>query len=121
MTVQTEYECEVKEVFSGDDLVALVNLEVENLWQKRRIRLSGVDTPNAIKAAPDSEAGKIRSEVRLMTRSKKATIQVVSRNQNSWVVVLLVETPSGPKNINEYLIERGYAYKRGGSNELSQA
>lgn len=111
MSVHSIYPCDVREVFSGDDLIALVDLGVENLWKRQRIRLSGVDTPPAISATGDTEAGQIRSHVRMLTRGKKGTITVVSRNANSWVVVLVVDTPEGPVNVNDLLIARGYQFK----------
>lgn len=112
MTLQTEYTCEVREVFSGDDLVALIDLGVENLWKRQRIRLSGVDTPSAISANGDTEAGKLRSTVRSMTRGRKGKLVIVSRNTNSWVVTLVVDTAQGVVNINDFLIAQGYEFKR---------
>ena len=112
MAVLPVYVCEVKEVFSGDDLIAMVDLGVENLWKRQRLRLAGVDTPPAINANGDTEAGKIRNFVRLLARGKKSNISVVSRNANSWVVSLVVDTPDGPVNVNEMLIARGYEFKR---------
>lgn len=112
MSAQAEYVCEVREVFSGDDLIALVDLGVENLWKRQRVRLFGVDTPPAINATGDTEAGQIRSYVRAITRGRKAKMEVVNRNTNSWVVVLTVDTPEGAVNINEQLIARGYQFKK---------
>lgn len=110
-TATTEFDCEVREVFSGDDLIALIDLGVENLWKKQRIRLSGVDTPTAINAAGDTEAGKLRSYVRTLTRHRKAKLRIISRNASSMVVVLLIESPEGWINVNDILIERGYQFK----------
>lgn len=110
MAEQTEFVCEVREVFSGDDLIAFVDLGVENLWKKQRIRLHGVDTPNAIKQPGDSEAGKIRSFVRNVARGRKGKITVISKTANVWVVVLCVATQDGEMNINEYLINQGYKF-----------
>lgn len=115
MTVQPTpqtFPCEVREVFSGDDLIALVDLGVESLWKKVRIRLSGVDTPNAVNEPGTSEAGQLRTVVRQMTRARKGQITVVSRNANSWVVVLVVDGPDGRINVNEYLIAQGYEFKK---------
>lgn len=112
MAVPTVYSCEVREVFSGDDLVALVDLGVEDLWKRQRIRLSGVDTPNAINATGDSEAGLIRSYVRNLTRGRKGKLTIVSKNTSSWVVVLEVETPDGVVNVNDHLISKGYTFKK---------
>jgi hypothetical protein len=108
---QVEYPCEVKEVFSGDDLIAMVDLGVENLWLKQRVRLSGVDTPNAIKESAHSEAGQLRAYVRALTRGRKGRITVVNRSANSWVAILKVDTPEGEVNVNEYLMEKGYKFK----------
>lgn len=110
--VQTQYECEVREVFSGDDLIAWVDLGVENLWKKQRIRLHGVDTPSGIGAPAESDAGKIRSYIRSLARGRKGTLTVTDRNKNSWVVILVVEQHDGKLvNVNEYLIGQGHAYK----------
>lgn len=112
MTTQQEYACEVREVFSGDDLIALVDLGVENLFKKQRLRLAGVDTPNAINATGTTEAGQLRTFIRNLTRNRKGKLTIVSRNTNSWVVILVVETPEGPVNVNDYLIGQGYQFKR---------
>lgn len=110
--VPAVYPCEVREVFSADDLIALVDLGVENLWKRQRIRLSGVDTPNAINATGDTEAGQLRSYVRNLTRGRKGKLTVVSRNTSSWVIVLEVETPEGVVNVNDHLISKGYTFKK---------
>lgn len=106
------YDAEVREVFSGDDLVVLVDLGVESLWKRQRVRLAGVDTPNAISAGMETEAGKIRSYVRQLVRGKHVKITVTNRSSNSWVVILFVETPEGIINLNEDLIKQGYQFKR---------
>lgn len=113
-TTPQEYQCEIREVFSGDDLIALVDLGVENLFKKQRIRLHEVDTPNAINAKGDTEGGQIRSEIRQMVRGRRSVIKVISRNASSWIVELSVTTPDGVVNINELLSGRGYTFKRQG-------
>lgn len=108
---KNEYPCEIREVFSGDDLIAMVDLGVENLFKRQRIRLAGVDTPNAVKAAGDTVAGQLRQVVRAFTRGRKGKLTVTSRNASSWVVVLVVETPDGEINVNEFLITQGYKFE----------
>ncbi len=110
MPVQLEYSCKIEEVFSGDDLIAMVDLGVENLFKRQRVRLSGVDTPSAIQASGDTEAGKLRSDIRTMVRGRKSKIVVVNKNTNSWVVTLEVEGPTGKINVNDYLIGLGYQF-----------
>lgn len=107
------YPCEVREVFSGDDLIVLVDLGFEGLYKRQRVRLHGVDTPNAVGAGNDTEAGRIRKEVRSLTRGRKAQLTIISRNSNSWVVALVVEADpevGGTINLNEYLREKGYIF-----------
>ena len=108
----TEYSCEVKDVFSGDDLVVFVNLQTEDLWLKKRIRLYGVDTPNAVSAADDTEAGKIRRMVKQLVRGKPGRLTVISKSMTSWVCNLLVETPSGMLDVNAHLRGLGYVFDR---------
>ena len=112
MSGQTEYACEIREVFSGDDLIGLIDLGVEGLWKRQRLRLAGVDTPNAINANGDTVAGKVRTAVRNLTRGRRARITLVTKNTSSWVVILVVETPDGPVNVNEHLISQGYQYTK---------
>lgn len=111
VATQVKYDCEVREVFSGDDLVVMVDLGVENLWKRQRVRLAGVDTPNAVNAREDTQAGEIRREVRALARNKKGQLTIVSRNSNSWVVQLTVTTPVGPVDVNKMLIDKGYEFK----------
>lgn len=111
MPEQTEFTCEVKSVFSGDDLVVLVDLGIEDLWKRRRVRLKGVDTPDAVRQSANTEAGRIRDEVRLLVKNKRGKLQVIDKNSASWVVVLTVDTPAGPVNVNDYLIQKGYRFQ----------
>lgn len=109
---QESFRAEVREVFSGDDLVVMVDLRVEGLWKRQRVRLAGVDTPNAIGAGTDTEAGKVRTYVRDLVRQREVRIDIVNRVSSSWVVVLHVETPTGLLNLNEDLIRKGFKFKR---------
>ena len=106
-----EYAVSVEEVRSGDDLILLVDLGTDNLFKKVRARLRGVDTPDAYKAGPDTDAGKIREEVRKLTRNK-CEINVSARNPTSWIVELfLVDKESARLSLNQFLIERGFVYR----------
>jgi endonuclease YncB( thermonuclease family) len=107
------FTAEVKEVFSGDDLIVMVDLGVEGLWKKQRVRLDGVDAPNAVKSASETPAGQIRSYVRTLCKNRKLEIEVLSRGANSWVVHLWVDTGGATlHSLNDDLIAQGYAYKR---------
>lgn len=109
---KSQYKGEVREVYSGDDLVVMVDLGTEDLWKRQRIRLHGVDTPNGMAAAADTNAGKVRTYVRSLTKGRKVHIEVISRTANSWVAVVHVETHTGLHNLNEDLIAQGFKYTR---------
>lgn len=106
------YAVRVSDVFSGDDLMVMVDLGVDDLWKRKRIRLHGVDTPNAVHAADDTEAGRVRRLVRGIAGNRTGTINLRSRGSGSWVVELIINTPDGPLNLNEYLINQGFQFKR---------
>lgn len=116
-----EFSCEVREVFSGDDLIVYIDLGVENLLKRQRVRLSGVDTPPAISARGETEAGQIRTYVRMLTRGKKARLVVIARNANSWVCQLFVTAPEGEVSINELLIAKGYKFEKKGPQNVQPA
>lgn len=106
------YSAKVEEVFSGDDLVLMVDLGAENLHLRQRVRLHGVDTPNAINEGPDTDAGKVRGYVRNITRDRPVRVRLVSRIGGSWVAVVVITTRDGELNLNDDLIAQGFAFKR---------
>lgn len=108
----TCFEAEVVDVYSGDDLIVMVDLGIENLFKKQRVRLQGVDTPNAIGSGANTPAGAVRAYVRNLCRGKKIKLEVTSRSLSSWVAVVHVVLDSGLHNLNEDLIAQGYVYKR---------
>jgi hypothetical protein len=109
------YSCLILDVFSGDDLVAMVDLKIEQLWKKQRIRLFGVDTPNAVNMADDTDAGAIRRQVRALSRNRRGVIKVHAKNHTSWICSLTIEADAahgGTIDLNEWLRVRGYIYNR---------
>ena len=110
-----QFSCEIRDVFSGDDLVVFLDLGFEDMWKKKRVRLHGVDTPNAVHAQEDSEAGRVRKQVRTLARGRRGIFTVTSKGLSSWVGTLIVESPSAPGgvlNLNQHLIDQGYVFKR---------
>lgn len=99
----------VAEVRSGDDLVLMVNLGVDDLFKRVRARLKGVDTPDAYKAGPDTEAGRIREEVRRLTKDPCHVI-VREMGKNGWVVDLYIKQKDQEIHLNDMLRGRGYVY-----------
>lgn len=107
------YIGEVVEVFSGDDLVVLIDLGVDDLYKKKRVRLYGVDTPNAVGQNISSPAGQIRSYVRQLCKGKKVRMAVVTESLRSWVARVEVETSPGTFYcVNDDLISKGYKFNR---------
>lgn len=90
----------------------MVDLKVSDLYQKVRIRLHGVDTPDAYKSAPDTPAGQVRDLVRAMTKDRECTLIVHSQSRGGWKAEVIVHTPEGKVNLNEHLQKQGYIYQR---------
>lgn len=105
-------QAEVLEVHSGDDLVLLVSLGVDSLFKKVRVRLHGVDTPDAYRATPDTEAGKVRDLVAKMVKGKKCTIDVHTQGKGSWVVSLYLGITDDAECLNVILQKQGYVFNQ---------
>lgn len=114
------YEGEVTDVYSGDDLIVMVDLGVEDLYKRRRIRLHGVDAPNGIGASSQTKAGKVRAYVRHLCERKRVRLTVVSKNLRSWVAVVEVLGSGEPHNINQDLIAQGFKFIRETLNDRQQ-
>lgn len=105
------YDAKVEEVHSGDDFILLVDLGVDGLHKRTRARLLGVDAPNAYRAKPDTEAGKVRDEVKRLVCGK-CKVELVSEGKGGWIVILQAYTGDKASiNINEMLQSRGYVYR----------
>lgn len=109
---QRTHRGDVRAVYSGDDLVVLVDLEHDDLWQQHRVRLYGVDTPYARHAKPASTAGRIRDYVRRMTRDRVVHIEVIKDRGKDWLAVVHIESREGLHNLNDDLIAQGFTYTR---------
>jgi endonuclease YncB( thermonuclease family) len=105
------YDATVEEVYSGDDLVLLVNLGVDGLFKRVRARLKGVDTPSAFKAAKDTEAGSVRELIRSLVAKGRCVIELHSYGKGGWLVTLYIVPKEGPRlNVNEMMVAKGYIY-----------
>ena len=100
------------EVHSGDDMLVMADLGFDGLHKKVRIRLYGVDTPDAFKASGDTEAGKVRSEVRSMVLGKECYIDVHKTSLRYWIVTLHSIIDGQDVGVNQFLVDRGYIFKR---------
>jgi hypothetical protein len=103
---------EAKEVFSGDDLILLIDLGMDDLWKRKRVRLYGVDTPNAVNQGPETEAGQLRTYVREQVKGRRLHITPVSSNGNSMVAIIEIERDGVRVNLNDDLIAKGYKFQK---------
>lgn len=110
MAVRRTFEVAVEEVYSGDDLILLVDLGVCGLFKRVRARLNGVDTPSAFKAARGTEAGDVRQLLRNTVSRGKCSIELHSEGKGGWLVTLFVNTGGASLNVNKMLIDKGYVY-----------
>lgn len=109
---------EAREVYSGDDLIVFIDLEIDNLWKRQRVRLYGVDTPNGIHEPAESEAGRLRDYVRGLVRTAKLHIQPVSARNGNMVAIVEVERRDGSRfNLNDDLIAKGYKFQKQGQTQ----
>lgn len=107
--------CDVIEVHSGDDLICLVDLGIDGLYKKSRVRLAGVDTPDAYQQSIDTPAGQVRDRVRKLTAGKSCYVDVHSQARGGWVVTLWIEEAGEAEakwlNLNETLVKEGFVFK----------
>jgi endonuclease YncB( thermonuclease family) len=106
------YEGQVLDVFSADDLMVMLDLGVDDLHKRMRIRLHGVDTPNGLGSPKGTEAGELRRKIRELCYKQKIKVTVISKAVSSWVAVVEVKTSTGLFNVNADLIAQGYVFKR---------
>ncbi len=104
------YEARVEEVHSGDDFIVMVKLGVDGLCKRTRVRLYGVDAPNAYKAKPETEAGKVRDDAKKLVNGR-CLIEVVAEGKGGWIVNMTVfDDDNQPVCLNTLMRERGYVY-----------
>jgi len=114
------YKAEVQEVHSGDDLVLMVDLGVDGLHKKVRVRLHGVDTPDAFKSSNKTEAGEVRDTVRKLTMGRKCNVHVHTQGRGGWIVTLSICNDDGSlTNLNKILAEAGHVYSRANTKGVS--
>lgn len=110
------YDVQVMEVLSGDDMVLMVDLGVDGLFKKVRARLHKVDTPDAFRSSPESEAQAVRRDVLALISGKTCYVDVHSSKKSGWIVTLYTESAENGDDtvcVNTYLTGMGYIYKTG--------
>lgn len=106
------FNCRVEQVHSGDDMIVMADLGIDGLHKRTRVRLRGVDTPDAYKEKAESRAGKVREQVRRLVLNKPCYIDVHSQGKSSWIVTLYVSDEGEEVCLNDMLIESGYVYQQ---------
>ncbi len=114
MNDEREYTGEVMEVRSGDDLLVLINLNMDGLFKKTRVRLKGVDVPSAFCMSGNTEPGRIRDELKALVKGASCRLLVhnYGKNNSGWLATLFVK-PYGQDieiNINQMFIDKGYVF-----------
>lgn len=98
-------------VVSGDDLVLMVDLGVDGLYKRTRVRLRGVDVPTAFNAPADSLGSLVRNEVDSLVSNRNLAVDVYEQSRRGWIVVVRIPDNDGEeKNLNDYLIGQGYVF-----------
>lgn len=110
-----EYKVVVGEVHSGDDLIVSVDLGFDGVSKQVRVRLRGVDTPDAHRASPDTEAGKVREWLVSRLSDSRCYIRKHHARKTGWLVTLYATEGGGRagdySNVNEELIQQGYIFQ----------
>lgn len=104
----------VKNIYSGDDLILMLDLGHDGLYRLTRCRLAGVDAPSTFNSE-NEEAISIKNFVsKALNSSSESFIEVSSYLHNSWLVQLYAKDPKTKAfvNLNKVLINNGYVFKR---------
>lgn len=120
--IQPTYKAKVEQVISGDDMIIMAELAMDDLFKKVRCRLDGVDTPDAYREPAESEAGKVRDQVRQMVSNAQCVVTVVSQSRRGWKIVLHIHKGGEVINLNEHLQAQGYVFtdKADGRNQAKE-
>lgn len=106
------FKAKVEEVNSGDDLILMIDLGVEGLHKRQRVRLKDVDTPSQVRRGRMGEAEEVRRLVTDLCLGKTVELHLAHKTAHAWVVTLHFPSASGLENLNQLLIGKGYAYGR---------
>lgn len=104
----------VKNIYSADDLILMLDLGHDGLYRLTRCRLVGVDAPSTFNSK-NEEAVNLKNFVsKALNLSSESFIEVSSYLTNSWLVVLYTKDPKTQAfvSLNQVLINNGYVFKR---------
>ena len=103
-----EYTALVTKVIDGDTIDAEVDLGF-GIYTKRRFRLAGIDTPEVRTRDKEEKAAGLESKkvVQDMILGKRITVQTDKAGKYGRYLAYIIL--SDGTNLNEYLVENGYA------------
>lgn len=104
----------VKNIYSADDLILMLDLGHDGLYKLTRCRLAGVDTPSTFNST-STEAENLKNFVsKALNQGKESYVEVVSFRTNSWLVSLFTKDPETKAfvSINQVLMNNGYVFKK---------
>jgi len=104
----------VKNIYSADDLILMLDLGHDGLYRLTRCRLSGVDAPSAFNS-DNAEAVKLKNFVsKVLSESTESYVETVSYRNNSWLVTLYTKDQKTNAfiSLNRVLINNGYIFKK---------
>lgn len=104
----------VKNIYSADDMILMLDLGYDGLFKVTRCRLMGVDAPSTYNQS-NLEGENLKAFVsKALNQSKESYVEVVSFRNNSWLVNLFTKDPETKTytSINKLLMNSGYVFKR---------
>jgi hypothetical protein len=104
----------VKNIYSGDDLILLLDLGHDGLYRLTRCRLVGVDAPSTFNN-DNKEAVKLKNFVsKALNASAESYVEVSAYLNNSWLVTLYTKDAETLAyiSLNQVLINNGYVFTR---------
>jgi len=115
MLAKSIYKIEaVKNIYSGDDLILLLDLGHDGLYRLTRCRLVGVDAPSTFNN-DNEEAIKLKNFVsKALNNSSDSYVEVSSYLNNSWLVTLFTKDKETQAytSLNQVLINNGYVFNK---------
>ena len=104
----------VKNVYSADDMILMLDLGHDGLYRITRCRLMGVDTPSTFNSESEEGVNLKNFVSKALNQSKDSYIEVVSYRNNSWLVNLFTKDPKTKAfvSLNRILMNNGYVFKR---------
>lgn len=119
MLAKSIYKIEsVKNIYSADDLILMLDLGHDGLYRITRCRLVGVDAPSTFNS-DNTEAINLKNFVsKALNQSKESYVEVTSYLNNSWLVHLHTKDPETKAfvSLNQVLINSGYVFNKEAGN-----